>query len=322
MSLTELNNIINQSKNILIVTHVNPDGDALGSMTAMYQLIKDNYKKIAQMLVLSHIPKIYNYLPYINEAKDLSQFDKSMVYDLVITVDVAALDRICEAQILYQKAKYKINFDHHKTNNNYGDIAIVEPEASSAGEVIYKTAKEMNWKISLESATCLYTSVLTDTGAFRFDNTSAKCLKVAAELVELGVKPIDIYKKCYENKSKGLVLFQNYCISKAEFIENDKIAYVIIYKKDLENFNAKDDYTDGIAETLRSINSTEVSFVLKEIDSKTFKASMRSKKIDIAQVCETFNGGGHKFAAGCTIKATAKDAVNKIVNQIHKQIKD
>ena len=144
-------------------------------------------------------------------------------------------------------------------------------------------------------------------------------MRVAADLIERGVKPVEVYKKCYENKSKGLVLFQNYCMNKAQFINDDKIAYLIVYKKDLDKFNAKGDYTDGLAETLRSINTTEVSFVLKEIGDKVFKVSMRSKHIDIAKVCETFNGGGHKFAAGCTIKASAEDAVKRIVNQIHKQ---
>ena len=319
MNLIDLNDIINKSKNILIVTHVNPDGDALGSMTAMYGILQDNFKKKTSMLALSHIPSIYQYLPHIKEIKTLDDIDKSMVYDLVIAVDLAALDRLMDAQILFDKAKFTINLDHHKTNNEYGDFARVKGNASSAGEVIYEVAKELNWKISEEVALSLYTSILTDTGAFRFDNTSAKSLRVAADLIERGVKPVEVYKKCYENKSKGLVLFQNYCMNKAQFINDDKIAYLIVYKKDLDKFNAKGDYTDGLAETLRSINTTEVSFVLKEIGDKVFKASMRSKHIDIAKVCETFNGGGHKFAAGCTIKASAEDAVKRIVNQIHKQ---
>ena len=319
MNLIDLNDIINKSKNILIVTHVNPDGDALGSMTAMYGILQDNFKKKPSMLALSHIPSIYQYLPHIKEIKTLDDIDKSMVYDLVIAVDLAALDRLMDAQILFDKAKFTINLDHHKTNNGYGDFARVKGNASSAGEVIYEVAKELNWKISEEVALSLYTSILTDTGAFRFDNTSAKSLRVAADLIERGVKPVEVYKKCYENKSKGLVLFQNYCMNKAQFINDDKIAYLIVYKKDLDKFNAKGDYTDGLAETLRSINTTEVSFVLKEICDKVFKASMRSKHIDIAKVCETFNGGGHKFAAGCTIKASAEDAVKRIVNQIHKQ---
>ena len=319
MNLIDLNDIINKSKNILIVTHVNPDGDALGSMTAMYGILQDNFKKKPSMLALSHIPSIYQYLPHIKEIKTLDDIDKSMVYDLVIAVDLAALDRLMDAQILFDKAKFTINLDHHKTNNGYGDFARVKGDASSAGEVIYEVARELNWKISENVALSLYTSILTDTGAFRFDNTSAKSLRVAADLIERGVKPVEVYKKCYENKSKGLVLFQNYCMNKAQFINDDKIAYLIVYKKDLDKFNAKGDYTDGLAETLRSINTTEVSFVLKEIGDKVFKASMRSKHIDIAKVCETFNGGGHKFAAGCTIKASAEDAVKRIVNQIHKQ---
>lgn len=319
MNLIDLNDIINKSKNILIVTHVNPDGDALGSMTAMYGILQDNFKKKPSMLALAHIPSIYQYLPHIKEIKTLDDIDKSMVYDLVIAVDLAALDRLMDAQILFDKAKFTINLDHHKTNNGYGDFARVKGNASSAGEVIYEVAKELNWKISEEVALSLYTSILTDTGAFRFDNTSAESLRVAADLIEIGVKPVEVYKKCYENKSKGLILFQNYCMNKAQFMNDDKIAYLIVYKKDLDKFNAKGDYTDGLAETLRSINTTEVSFVLKEIGDKVFKASMRSKHIDIAKVCETFNGGGHKFAAGCTIKASAEDAVKRIVNQIHKQ---
>ena len=319
MNIDNLNDIINKSKNILIMTHINPDGDALGSMTSVYSLILDNFKKKATMLTLSNVPNVYNYLPYIKEAKTLEEIDKSMVYDLVIAVDIAALDRLADGQILYDKAKVKVNFDHHKTNNKYGDIVVVEGEASSAGEVIYKVAKSLNWKISEETALCLYTSILTDTGGFRFDNTSAESLRIAADLVDIGVKPVDVYKKCYENKSKGLVLFQNYCVNKAQFLDNDKIAYLVIYKKDLDKFNAKSDYTDGIAETLRSIHTTEVSFVLREIGDKVFKASMRSKHIDIAKVCEHFSGGGHKFAAGCTVKASAEDAVKRIVNQIHLQ---
>ena len=319
MNLTDLNDIINKSKNILIVTHINPDGDALGSMTAMCELLLENYKKKSTMLALSHIPSVYQYLPHIREIKTLDDVDKSMVYDLVIAVDLAALDRLMDAQILFDKAKFTINLDHHKTNNNYGDFALVRGDASSAGEVIYEFAKELNWRFNEKVALSLYTSILTDTGAFRFDNTSAESLRVAADLIEMGVKPVDVYKKCYENKSKGLVLFQNYCVNKAQFMDDDKIAYLIVYKKDLDKFNAKGDYTDGIAETLRSINTTEVSFVLKEIGDKVFKASMRSKHIDIARVCEAFNGGGHKFAGGCTIKASAEDVVKKIINQIHKQ---
>ena len=111
-------------------------------------------------------------------------------------------------------------------------------------------------------------------------------------------------------------MFQNYCVNKAEFSEDNKVVYTTVYKKDLEKFSAGDDYTDGIAETLRAIDSTEVAFVLKEVESKLTKVSMRSKKIDVAKICEQFGGGGHTYAAGCTIKATIKDSIEKLLKEI------
>lgn len=311
---------IKDAKSILIVSHVNPDGDTLGSMCALNSAIYKNFRKKSEMLVLSKIPQNYMFLPNVKEAKTLDGIDKSREYDLVITVDVASLDRILDAQVLFGKAKKTVNFDHHITNNNYGDLAIVEGSASSTGEVIYETLKALNWEFDYDTTLGIYTAILTDTGGFRFENTRANVFKIAADLTEKGINPKDVYKKCYETKTKETVLFQNYCVSKAEFSNNNKIAHVIIYKKDLEKFNAGDDATDGIAETLRSIITTEVSFVVKEVDTKICKVSMRSKNVDVSKVCESFGGGGHKFAAGCTVKMSCEDAAKAILSEINKGI--
>lgn len=319
----EFDNIIKISKNILIISHVNPDGDTLGTMCALRSAIYSQYKKKPEMLILSKIPKIYEFLPNIKEAKTLDMLDKSREYDLVITVDVASLDRIIDAQILFEKAKFTVNIDHHRTNNNYGDLSFIEPNASSSGEVLYKILKKLEWQLqdkNLDTLTCIYVAILTDTGGFRFENTNTKVFKVAAELTDMGISPRELYKKCYESKSKAVVLFQNYCISNAVFLKDDKIAYALIYKKDMEKFGVGDDSTDGIAEALRAITSTEVSFVLRETDSKTCKISMRSKNIDIAEICSKFGGGGHKFAAGCTIKGSCEEAIKKILAEINKEI--
>ena len=176
--------------------------------------------------------------------------------------------------------------------------------------------KKNNWEITEDAAICLYTAIMTDTGNFRFENTSPNALRAAADLVEKGANPNKLYKLCYESKTKNLVMFQNYCVNKAEFLNDNKIAYTTVYKKDLEKFSAGDDYTDGIAETLRAIETTEVSFVVKEVESKVTKVSMRSKKLDVAKICEVFGGGGHTFAAGCTIKASVKDSICKLLKEI------
>lgn len=310
----DLDSLIKQSKKILLLSHMNPDGDTLGSMCALYSMIYKRFKIKADMNVVSNIPYNYKFLPNVDLAE--RYYDKSLVYDLVITLDVAAIDRVMDSKILFDKAKCTVNIDHHKTNPKFGDYQIIEADASSCGEVLFNYFKAHNWVLTEDAAICLYTAIMTDTGNFRFENTSSNTFRAAADLVDTGANPNYIYKKCYETKTKNYIMFQNYCVNKAVFIEDNKIAYTTVYKKDLEKFSAGDDYTDGIAETLRAIDTTEVSFVAKEVESKLTKISMRSKKADVATICTKFGGGGHTFAAGCTIKANIKDSIAQLLKEI------
>lgn len=310
----DLDSLIKQSKKILLLSHMNPDGDTLGSMCALYSMIYKRFKIKADMNVVSNIPYNYKFLPNVDLAE--RYYDKSLVYDLVITLDVAAIDRVMDSKILFDKAKCTVNIDHHKTNPKFGNYQIIEADASSCGEVLFNYFKAHNWVLTEDAAICLYTAIMTDTGNFRFENTSSNTFRAAADLVDTGANPNYIYKKCYETKTKNYVMFQNYCVNKAVFIEDNKIAYTTVYKKDLEKFSAGDDYTDGIAETLRAIDTTEVSFVAKEVESKLTKISMRSKKADVATICTKFGGGGHTFAAGCTIKANIKDSITQLLKEI------
>ena len=317
MKFNQLEEFIKNSKKILIMSHINPDGDALGSTSSMYTTIYDNFKKKPDILIIGHLPNNYKFLPNID--KGVFNFNSSMVYDLVITLDVASLDRLSNAKILFDKAIKTINIDHHKTNNKFGDINVVCPEASSTGEVLLEIYNEQNWTISLDSAIGLYSAILTDTGGFRYENTSENVFKSAAQLVKIGINPNEIYKNCYERKSKNFVMFQNYCINKAVFVNNDKTVYSTVYKKDLEKFHAEEDFKEGLVEALRAIETTDISFLAKEIDSKTTKISMRSKKSDVAVICSEFGGGGHTFAAGCTIKTNIEGAVKRILKTIEEK---
>lgn len=319
MEFLQLNDIIKSSKNILIISHINPDGDTLGSICAMADVIKDNFHKECDLLCPSRVPKTYEFLHNSEKIKTLEEMDFSREYDLVICVDDAALDRIGDAKTLFEKAKCTANIDHHKTNRGYADLNIIKAEASSTGEVLCEIFEDLKFKVSKEAASSLYTAILTDTGSFRFDNTTSDSLKAAAHLVKKGANPSSIYKKVYESSSKNHVLFQAYCISKAEFTDEDKVAYTTVYKKDIEKFNAPEDCTEGLTEKLRAIVTTEVAFVAREISSSVSKISMRSKTADVAEICAVFGGGGHKLAAGCMIKGTVKEAVKKILDEIRKR---
>ncbi len=318
--MEQLNSIIKASKNILLISHINPDGDTLGSMCGLYSLVKDNFKKKCTMVTVSKIPQTYEFLPYIDEAVFIENMDLSREFDLAICVDVAAIDRCGDAQILFNKAKSTINIDHHGTNPEYAQINIIQPEASATAEVLVDISKNLNWQISKKTAESLYTAIVTDTGNFKFSNVTSRTMKFCAELLERGVNSSDIYQKCYESNSKNMVLFQSYCVNKAEFLNDDKIAYTIVYKKDLEKFNYNgEDFTDGLTEKLRAIKTTEIAFVIKELSQSVSKVSMRSRTKDVAKICSVFGGGGHKLAAGSVIKAKPKQAAALILEEIKKQ---
>lgn len=321
METSQLDNIIKSSKKILIISHINPDGDTLGSMCGLYSAIWDNFKKKPDMLLMSPIPQTYSFLPYCEKAKHISEYDTSREYDLVINTDVASADRMFDSAPLFNRAKFTVNIDHHITNNGYAQLNFVRPDASSTGEVLFALMKEPGWKISLSTATCLYTAILTDTGAFRFQNTSQNTMSAIAELIGIGVNPSLIYKYCYETNSKNHVLFQAYCISKAVFLNDDKIAYIQVYKKDMEKFNVSDDCTEGLAEKLRSILPVEIAFIVKQLSPKVSKVSMRSETVDVSAICAKLGGGGHKLAAGVLIKSGMKDATGKILKEINDTIK-
>lgn len=320
MTLEQLDSSIKNSKNILLVSHINPDGDTLGSMCGMYSLINKNYKKKCDMVVVSKIPSVYEFLPNINNAKNISELDLSREYDLVINLDVASIDRCSDAKILFDKAKNTVNIDHHETNIGYAKINIIEPFAAATGEIIYSIAQKLNWDIPKDGADCLYVAIMTDTGCFKFSNTTPKAMEYCSKLIALGVNSSDLYQKCYESNSKDMVLFQSYCISRAQFTEDNKIAYAHVYKKDLEKFNYNgDDFTEGLTEKLRAIKTTEIAFVVKELNATTSKISMRSRSKDISKVCSAFGGGGHKLAAGAVIKANIQNCAKMVIDEIKKQ---
>lgn len=313
---TDLQTAINNAENIIIFSHVNPDGDTLGSMIGLSKLIELNFNKTPKTVIIGKTPETYSFLNSIEKCVSNTNIDKSEIYDLAIAVDIAAKDRMVDMQEVYFNAKNYANIDHHITNNGYGLINIIEGSASSTGEVIYGIVKTLDWKINKEIAELLYVAILTDTGGFRFENTSPKVFNYAAELTDAGANPTNLYRKCYESKPKAMALLNAFAIQNAVFKENDKIAYSIITKEDLKRLNAKGDYTEGISEALRQINSTEVSMLLKEAENQTTKVSLRSKKIDVAKIAEFFGGGGHHYAAGCTIQKPPKIAAEKLLELV------
>lgn len=308
----EILKLIEDSSRILIITHVNPDGDTLGCASALKSFIGEKADILIQIKDNFNFPNTYSFLPHINNSKNLSNLNND--YDLAIALDVASIDRIIDkAKYVFEHVKNSIVIDHHKTNSGFAKLNYIKGGISSTGEVLFDLFEKSNIEITPDMALGLYSAILTDTGCFKYESTTAHTFEIASKISKI-IDTSKVADLCYTNKPKNLILFQNYLISNAIFCANDKIAYTLITKEIVEKFSAKDEYTEGICETLRSVSGVEIAFVLKETNNGT-KVSIRSKEIDATKITEKFNGGGHKRAAGCTIKEKINQACDMLLKE-------
>jgi phosphoesterase RecJ-like protein len=320
-TIQKLLQAIKNANNIVILSHIGPDGDTLGSMLALKDIILglDPSKRV-DAVMFGKIPDSYVFLPKIKETKTPDNKDLLSSYDLSVTVDCASVDRICDAGDLFRNAKIKANVDHHISNSNFAEINFVNTTASSTGEVIFEISKALGVNLTKDIAVNLYTSLMTDTGGFKYRNTTARTFEIAAELVRAGADPAYIYKECYESKSYPMVKLQAYAVDNAVITPDNKIVYTCISRKNIEKFNASDDHMDGISELLRQINTVEVAMVLKETVKGDTKVSFRSKRINVCEIAKFFGGGGHKLAAGCTVQKSLSNTLNELLPIIRKQL--
>ncbi len=316
----ELKSRIEKAESIIIFSHVSPDGDTLGSNLALKFMIEKYFHKKVDSVYVGTLPILYSYLPEYNSFIDIEKIDKNKQYSLAIAVDVASKDRMVAGTNIFDKAKYKINIDHHKTNIGYGDLNIIDGDAACVGIILCKIFKAWQTEMTFDTARCIYTSLMTDTGGFKYENTTPEAFVLASELVKIGVSPTKEYRACYETKPQSMVQFQAYVVSNTMFYNQGKIAIAKITRSDMSKFDATDEYTEGIVEILRTSKDVEISAILKETKEGYTKVSLRSKTFDLTPIVMDFGGGGHTFAAGCTIKKPIAIAFDKLLNRIQSEL--
>ena len=316
----QLKEKIEQAENIIVFSHVSPDGDTLGSNLAISLMIEKYFNKKVDSTYVGILPSLYSYMPDFERFIDVQTIDKTKKYDLAIAVDVASKDRMVSGTVLFDNAKFKVNIDHHKTNIGYADINIIDGDAACVGIILYRIFKAWNLGIPTDVARCIYTSLLTDTGGFKYENTTPETFMLAADLVALGVSPTFEFRSCYETKPQSMVQFQAYVVSNATFYNSGKIAFAKITRSDMSKFSASDDFTEGIVEVLRTSKNVEIAAILKETKEGYTKVSLRSKTVDVTPIVIEFGGGGHTFAAGCTIKKPIAIAFDKLLKRVQSEL--
>ena len=312
--MTTLDNILEEIKkanSIVILTHENPDGDAIGSSLAVYMGLKAINKDVE--LIVPELPRVFNFLPCANEIRKEGSREN---YDLAIALDCASMKMLNGWAHYFENAKSKVVIDHHGTNTMYGDHNFVNPDSPACAQVLITIFKTFDMEITNDVGTCLLTGIITDTGGFQYQSTTPETFEFASELLKSGVNVSDIYKRVMETKTRANFELRKRTLDRMEFFEDGKIAFTYITMKDLEDTNAEPGDHEGIVNEGRAIEGVEVSIFLRETD-KGFKASLRSNDyVNVSDVCMFFGGGGHLRAAGCTIDKPLDQAKERIINQV------
>lgn len=305
---------LEKSKNIYLSSHINPDGDSIGSLMAL-GLALEQLGKNVNFIKTDTIPATFEFLPAIDK---LQKFDK-IEADILFILDCGSKDRIGEYKKIIDEAKLVINIDHHLDNDNFGDINLVDPQRASTGEIVYDVIRGLGLDLNKDIASYLYTAISMDSGRFMYDKVDHRTHEIVSNLIQEGIDKDEININLYQKRSMPATKLFIEALSSLKTYREDKIATIKVTQDSIKRTNTKIDETDGLISFVRDIDTVEVACLLKELSEKEIKLSLRSKKtVDVSRICNIFNGGGHKRAAGCTIYEDIDSAEDLIVKEIEK----
>ena len=305
VTLKQAGEIILKAQNIVLSSHVNPDGDNVGSTLGLYHALKGTGKNI-RILLDDDLPDNLGMMEglelYQKPEKELENVDLLVILD----VDIDRIGRVRDAV----KAPV-LNIDHHISNSKVCDYCYVDAKAAATAQIVYSLIKEMNVPFNQQCATCLYTGIASDTGFFRYSNTTPFTLRAAAELLEAGARP-DKISEIFDQRSFSSVKAAGRAIDTIELHENGKIALMTVDKALKES----SDNTEGFVNFARNIRGTDVAVMIKYADENVTRVSMRSKNTNVSEIAQSIGGGGHIRAAGATVYKNLDEAREIVLNAI------
>lgn len=308
--------LLNEYANILIFTHMRPDGDAIGSSLALAKALKLKNKSV-EVICPDLIPSRYSFLPGVDIFQSTFQIKKGK--SLAFILDCSDLKRLSSMEEKVQQLDKIINIDHHVTNEEFGDLNLIDTSAASTGEIIYQILRngfDLNYEISL----CLYVAISSDTGSFKYENTTPKTMEIAAKLLEKGINPFYVSQKIFDEYPVSTILLLRDALATLQFDGTGKIAWIAIDDGMLRTHQANSAELDGFVNYAKNIESVEVGIMFHHTDNGETKVGFRSKTIDIASVAQSFGGGGHPRAAGCTVKGQPEEVINNVLESVSRSL--
>lgn len=312
--LRRISALIGRHRTFLITAHERLDGDALGSELALCWMLSGLGKE-AVIYNQDPTPENYRFLPgsdrIVRELPPLGPFEVAVV------LDCSELERVGRESERIRTIPNLINIDHHVSNGEFCDARLIDPQASSTGELIFRLVRDMNAAVSAEMATCLYTAILTDTGGFRYGNTRRGTLLTAADLVGAGARPQWISENVYEADSPARLRLLSAVLPTLALEEGGRVGSLVVMQEALAGAGALTEHTEGFVDLPRSIRGVEISILYAELPGGNFKLSLRSKgNVDVERVARVFGGGGHTNAAGCRAEGELSEIRRRVIEAI------
>lgn len=302
------------AQRIGIATHVNPDGDALGSLLGaslgLRKLGKETWASWPQ--TTGKMPPGYDFLP---GQEALVTSDRMPAVELFLALDCGGGDRLGEFEETFRSAPRSINVDHHPNNDMFATINIVATTASSTSEMVTFLLQDLGVDIDHHIATCLYTGIVTDTGNFQYTNAGPDTLRLAADLLEYGVEKSAVAQAVYETAPFGFLQLAGRVLGRAKLYEDERFIYSTVTREDLKATDVLMEETDTLIDLLRSTRDADVAAIFKEKDDGAFRVSMRSTDVSVGAIARAHGGGGHDLAAGFTTD-DIDSAVEEIVRHL------
>lgn len=294
--------IILNADTIAICGHSNPDGDSMGSLLSLGLGLESLGKQVF-MLCHDDVPRNYQSLPGINRL--IKTLHRQV--DLAISVDCGSKEMAGKNIGVFEKANFIIEIDHHRSRTPFGDVLLVDADASSAGELVYELLLELDIPITTDIAQNILTSLLVETNSFRLPGIRARTFELCSELLKSGVDFYKLAESVYWVTSKETALLSGISLSGCKFSPTGEIAWSVLTRADFKKVGASDSDADSVSEKIRSIQGVQIAILFREKNSKEWRVSLRSKDgINLTTLAEQFGGGGHLSAAGCTIPKKQK----------------
>ncbi len=307
---------VRNAGSIAVSGHIRPDGDCVGSVMGLYLYLKKELPEAEVDVYLEKPAEIFDCISHI-ESK-FNNVDTGKIYDVFIVLDCAD-DRLGEVRVLYEKARKKINIDHHISNPGCGDVRIVEPERSSTAELLYDLMDPA--ALDEEIARALYIGIIHDTGVLRYSNTAPHTLQVVSELIKFGFDFSKIIDDTFYEKTYVQTQIMGRAILESVRFMHDKCIVSMVSRRMMDFYQVTPQDLDGIVNQLLAVKGVECAIFMYEIRTLEYKISMRSKgRVDVAAVAMRFGGGGHVRAAGCTMNGTYHDNINNLAIGIAEQL--